>query len=53
MLSSYTDEIQLTIPKKEYPSLEEAMHKSRDSVYVVFDKHGILERAIPDIFKGK
>ena len=29
------------------------MQKSRDSVYVVFDKSGILERAIPDIYRGK
>src|SRR5215471_14782713 len=28
----------LTIPKEKYPDLEEAMQKSRSSVYVVFDK---------------
>jgi len=43
----------LTIPKEKYPALEEAMQKSRSSVYVVFDKSGMLERAIPDIFRGK
>jgi len=43
----------LTIPKEKYPDLEEAMQKSRSSVYVVFDKSGMLERAIPDIFRGK
>src|SRR5215469_15506563 len=43
----------LTIPKEKYPDLEEAMQKSRSSVYVVFDKSGMLERAIPDILSGK
>ena len=43
----------LTIPKGKYPDLEEAMQKSRNSVYVVFDKSGMLERAIPDIFREK
>lgn len=31
-------EIEFTIPKEKYPNLEEAMQKSRDSVYLVFDK---------------
>jgi hypothetical protein len=52
-ITSYTDEIELTIVKEKFPSLEEAMQKSRDSVCVVFDKNGMLKRAIPDIFKGK
>ena len=43
----------LTIPKEKYPDLEEAMQKSRSSVYVVFDKSGMLERVIPDIFRRK
>src|SRR5215831_19986565 len=38
----------LIIPKEKYPDLEEAMQKSRSSVYVVFDKSGMFERAIPD-----
>ena len=46
-------EIGFTIPKEKYPNLEEAMQQSRDSVYVVFDKSGMLQCAIPDIFKGK
>lgn len=46
-------ERECTIPKEKYPNLEVAMQKSRDSVYVVFDKSGILERAIPDIYRGK
>ena len=46
-------EIEFAIPKEKYPNVEEAMQKSRDSVYVVFDKSGILERAIPDIYRGK
>ena len=31
-------EIEFTIPKEKYSDLEEAMQKSRDSVYLVFDK---------------
>jgi len=31
----------------------EAKQQSRDSVYVVFDKSGMLQCAIPDTFKGK
>jgi hypothetical protein len=27
------------------------MKKSRDSVYIIFDKAGIFERAVADIFK--
>ena len=46
-------EIQYTIPKEKYPDLEEAIQKSMDSVGVVFDKSGVFERAIPDIFRGK
>jgi hypothetical protein len=62
VLSSQTfvkaDEISLhelgfPIPKAKYPNLEEAMLKSRDSVYVVFDKSGRFERAIPDTLIGK
>jgi hypothetical protein len=43
----------LIIPKEKYPDLEEAMQKSRSSVCVVFDKSGMLERVVPDIFRGK
>ncbi len=43
-------EIKFTIPKEKYPNLEGAIQKSRDSVYVVFDKSGMLDRAIPDIY---
>ena len=46
-------EIEFTITKEKYANLEVAMQKSRDSVYVVFDKSGILERAVPDIYRGK
>ena len=46
-------EIEFTIPKEKYPNLEEAMQKSRDSVYIVFDKSGIFESAIPDIYRGE
>ena len=44
-----TSEIKFTIPKEKYPSLQDAMQRSRDSISVAFDKSGILERAIPDI----
>jgi hypothetical protein len=46
-------EIELPIPKEKYPNLEDAMKKSRDSIYVVFDKSGMFERAIPDIYRQK
>ena len=46
-------ETEFTIPKEKYPNLEEAMQKSRDSVYRVFDKSGIFECAIPDIYRGE
>ena len=46
-------EREFTIPKEKYPNVEAAMQKSRGSVYVVFDKSGILERATPDIYRGK
>jgi hypothetical protein len=46
-------ELGFPIPKAKYPNLEEAMLKSRDSVYVVFDKSGRFERAIPDTLRGK
>jgi hypothetical protein len=29
------------------------MQKSTDSVDIVFDKSGVFERAIPDIFRGE
>jgi hypothetical protein len=44
-------EIEYIIPKEKGPNLEEAIQKCRDSVYVIFDKSGMLERAIPDIFR--
>jgi hypothetical protein len=46
-------EIQFTIPKEKYPQLTTAMNNSANSVYVTFDKSGILERAEPDTFRGK
>jgi len=50
-ISAY--EIEFTIPKEKYPHLEAAMKDSRDSVYVIFDKAGIFERAVSDVFRGK
>ncbi len=46
----HTHETKLAIPKGKYSSLQDAMQRSRDSISVVFDNSGILERAIPDIF---
>jgi phosphopantetheinyl transferase (holo-ACP synthase) len=48
-----TNEIQFTIPKEKYPQLTAAMDNSTNSVYVIFDKSGILERAEPDKFRGE
>ena len=43
-----THEIQFTIPKEKYSQLKAAMDNSTNSVYVIFDKSGILERAEPE-----
>ena len=46
-------EIELTIPRGKYPQLTAAIESSTNSVYVTFDKSGILERAEPDTFREK
>lgn len=46
-------ELEFIIPKEKYPNLKEAMEKSRDSIYIIFDKTGIVEHAVPDIFRAK
>jgi hypothetical protein len=46
-------EIELTIPRDKYPQLTAAIESSTNSVYVTFDKSGILERAEPDTFREK
>jgi hypothetical protein len=46
-------EIEFTIRKEKYPNVEEAMQKSTDSVYIVFDKSGNFQCAIPDIYRGE
>jgi hypothetical protein len=43
-----TQEMQFTIPNDKYPQLKAAMDNSTNSVYVTFDKSGVLERAEPD-----
>lgn len=48
-----TQIIEFIIPKVKYPNLKAAMKNSRDSIYVMFDKAGIFERAVSDIFRGK
>ena len=45
--------VELPIPREKYLNLEEAIQKSKDLVYVVFDKSGMFERAIPDTIRGK
>jgi hypothetical protein len=47
------DEIEFTIPKEKGPNLVDAIQKCENSVHVVFDRSGMLERAIPDIYRGK
>jgi hypothetical protein len=47
-MRSSLHEKEIIIPKSK---LEDAVQKSRDWVYVVFDKSGRFERAIPDIFR--
>jgi hypothetical protein len=49
-ISSY--ETKFTIPKEKYPNVEEAMQSSTNSITVVFDKNGVLERAVSDILRG-
>jgi mannose-1-phosphate guanylyltransferase len=48
-----TNEIVFTIPKEKYVYVKAAMDNSTNSVYLTFDKSGILERAESDIFRGK
>lgn len=44
------NEIMFIVPKEKFNQLKEAMEISRDSINLVFDKSGVLERAEPDIF---
>jgi hypothetical protein len=46
-------EIDLTISRDKYQQVKAAMDNSANSVYVTFDKNGILERAEPDTFREK
>jgi len=48
-----TNKIRFTIPKDKHPQLTAAIDSSRNSVYLTFDKSGILEHAEPDIFREK
>jgi hypothetical protein len=41
-------EIVFTIPKEKFPNLNEAMQRSKDAIYVIFDKSGILECAVAE-----
>ena len=47
------NEIQFTIPNDKYQQVKAAMDNSANSVYVTFDKSGILERAETDTFREK
>jgi hypothetical protein len=45
------NEIMFIVPKEKFNQLREAMGVSRDSIHLVFDKSGVLERAESDIFE--
>jgi hypothetical protein len=45
------NEITFIVPKEKFNQLKEAMEISRDSIRLVFDKSGMLERAESDIFR--
>jgi hypothetical protein len=46
-------EIELIIPKRKYEELTSAMESSKDSVYLTFDRNGILQRVDSDIFRER
>jgi hypothetical protein len=47
------NEIQFIIPNDKYQQVTAAMDNSANSVYVTFDKNGILESAETDTFREK
>jgi hypothetical protein len=47
------DEIEFRIPKEKGLNLVDAIQKCKNLVYLVFDKCGMLERAVPDIYRPK
>jgi hypothetical protein len=49
----YANQIKFTIPKTKYEKVTVAMEISRDSIYLTFDKSGILQHADPDIWIEK
>ena len=46
-------ELEFTIPKEKYREIKAAMKNSRDSISVIFNRSGILQRADSDILKEK
>ena len=46
-------EIEFTIPKAKYEEMKSSMESNRDSVYLTFDKSGVLQRADSDILREK
>jgi hypothetical protein len=44
------NEIEFIVPKEKFNQLKEVMEISRDSIRLIFDKSGILERAESDNF---
>jgi hypothetical protein len=46
-------EIEFRIHKAKYEYVKAAMESSRDSIYITFDKSGILQHADSDIFREK
>jgi hypothetical protein len=45
------NEITFIVPKEKFNQLKEAMKTSRDSIRLIFDKSGMLERADSDVFR--
>ena len=48
-----THEREFIIPKDKYQNLNDAMQKSRNLVFIIFDKSGVFERVVPDTFRRK
>jgi hypothetical protein len=43
-------ELKFTVPKARYEELQNAMHKSENLVYLIFDKSRTFVRAEPDVY---
>jgi len=47
------NEREFTIPRDKFQDLSDAMKRSSNIVFIIFDKGGLFERAIPDTFRSK